>query len=1069
MQKEQGLFHPAGGKRLILVVDDEAINREMLGMYLQDEYEILQAENGSEAMKILREYSDSLSLVLLDILMPVMTGMEVLKQVGEDMELSRIPFIVLTADQEAEVECLGLGAMDFIPKPYPAADVVLARIRRTIELSEDRDLIQSTERDGLTGLYAKEFFFRYAGQYDQRHRDQAMDAVLLDVNHFHMLNERYGKAYGDQVLLQISDGIREALREKGGIACRREADTFLIYWPHREDYRELLESTLAGPEDEMETRRIRLRCGIYENVDRSIDIERRFDRAKTAADTVKGNFTKTIAWYDNALHERELYAEQLIEDFYRALKEKQFTVYFQPKFNVKRQEPILCSAEALVRWEHPALGLISPGVFIPLFEANGLIRELDNYVWRETCRQVREWENRLHTHVPVSVNMSRIDLYDPELQNTLQGLLREYRLTSEDILLEVTESAYTQDGDQIVAAVKQLSSLGFQIEMDDFGTGYSSLNMVSSLPFDVLKLDMQFIRSAFRDGGDTKMLELIIDIADYLRVPVIAEGVETKEQMIALKTMGCDMVQGYYFSKPLPAKDFENFLLRRVKQMEEEKRQEAEPKDDRITAADLLPKEETAGPKAGERAETAENAENAGAAGINVQHEEASPEGGVRLKAAIAFTLILSVLSAAALLFTDRSVSRGFQRMEAASDRHIACQMAAWDMESGSDYLTDRVRCFVMTGDTAYLDDFFREVQETRRRDQAIEKLETLLGDDQHEALQSLNGALSLSNELLQTEYQSMRLKLESMGVSESLMPEAVAACQLAPGDQALTDGEKDEKARTILFDSHYMDYKDRIRQQVGQCTDALLRTSSQNLDEAAGRMSRLVRLQSIVTLVLLAVALAVAALITRLVRQPLSSMVRRMQAREKIPAEGVHELRQVAQAYNTILDENKAAHERLKHEASHDALTGLLNRGAYDLLIQSVDITHIALILVDVDYFKSVNDTYGHAVGDMVLKRVAEVLKKSFRSVDIICRIGGDEFVVIMTRVNSSMKQLVMNKIAQANEQLKHPKDEVPPVSLSVGIAFADRENPEGDIFKDADTALYRVKEAGRDGCGVF
>ena len=182
-----------------------------------------------------------------------------------------------------------------------------------------------------------------------------------------------------------------------------------------------------------------------------------------------------------------------------------------------------------------------------------------------------------------------------------------------------------------------------------------------------------------------------------------------------------------------------------------------------------------------------------------------------------------------------------------------------------------------------------------------------------------------------------------------------------------------------------------------------------------------------------------------------------------------MEELRFVTRTYNEILRENKEARDKLSHEASHDALTGLFNRGAYDLLMESTDTEHMALILVDVDYFKQVNDKYGHAVGDRVLKRVADILRSSFRSVDILCRIGGDEFAVVMTRVNSSMKQLVINKIAGANELLKHPKDDLPPVSLSVGVAFSDRENPQGDIFKDADTALYKVKKAGRNGCEVY
>ena len=193
------------------------------------------------------------------------------------------------------------------------------------------------------------------------------------------------------------------------------------------------------------------------------------------------------------------------------------------------------------------------------------------------------------------------------------------------------------------------------------------------------------------------------------------------------------------------------------------------------------------------------------------------------------------------------------------------------------------------------------------------------------------------------------------------------------------------------------------------------------------------------------------------------------MQEQEVIPPTGVEELRFVTRIYNKILEENKEARDKLSHEASHDALTGLFNRGAYDLLMESADTEHMALLLIDVDNFKSVNDTYGHAVGDRVLKRVAEILRGSFRSVDILCRIGGDEFAVVMTRVNGSMAPLVKNKIARANELLQNPKDDLPPVSLSVGVAFSDRENPTGDIFKDADTALYRVKEAGRKGCAIY
>ena len=469
---------------------------------------------------------------------------------------------VLTADQQAEVECLNLGAIDFIPKPYPQPDVILARVQRTIELFEDRRIIRSTERDTLTGLYSKEYFFRYSEQFDIQHKDIAMDAIVVDVNHFHILNERYGKTFCDDLLKRIGEKVSESILWTGGIVSRKEADTFLIYCPHRSDYENMLDSFSVELGDESGSgSRVHVRMGVYENADKNIDVERRFDRAKTAADTVHASFTKAIGFYDEDLNDREIFAEQLIENFRNALEEKQFRVFFQPKFDISPHKPILTSAEALVRWDHPELGMVSPGKFIPLFESNGLIQQLDLFVWQETARQIKEWKDRLGYAVPVSVNVSRVDLYEEDVVGTLLNIVESNGLQPNDLLLEVTESSYTENFSQIIGKVNELRAHGFRIEMDDFGTGYSSLNLISRLPIDAIKLDMGFIRDAFKEGGSTRMIEIIIDIAAFLNVPTIAEGVETEDQCKALRLMGCDIVQGYYFSKPLPADVFESFLL----------------------------------------------------------------------------------------------------------------------------------------------------------------------------------------------------------------------------------------------------------------------------------------------------------------------------------------------------------------------------------------------------------------------------------------------------------------------------------------------------------------------------
>ena len=225
MLKSHEKFHSANGKRLVLIAEDEEINREILGDILKEDYEIIFAKDGLEAHRLIRENRHTLSIILLDLIMPGMSGLELLQSIKEDVDLQLIPVIVLTADQDQEIKSLTLGAADFIPKPYPAPGVILARVRRTIELFEDRLTIQTTERDPLTNLYNREFFYHYAELFDQYHESMEMDAIIIDIYHFRVINERFGNSYGDEILRKIGLKVREMVADTGGIVCRREADT----------------------------------------------------------------------------------------------------------------------------------------------------------------------------------------------------------------------------------------------------------------------------------------------------------------------------------------------------------------------------------------------------------------------------------------------------------------------------------------------------------------------------------------------------------------------------------------------------------------------------------------------------------------------------------------------------------------------------------------------------------------------------------------------------------------------------------------------------------------------------
>ena len=547
--------------QLVLIVDDQEINRDVLGMILEDDYDILYASNGREALQMIEEYRDSLSVVLLDLIMPEMDGFKVLDCVRNDELLKAIPIIVLTAERNAELKALEMGAADFITKPFDMHEVILARVGRIIELSEGRQLIQAAEFDSLTKLYSRNFFFEYANRIHQYHPNWHMDAIVINIEQFHSVNALNGREFGDRVLAAIGDGIRGFLADTEGIASRFEADRFEIFCQHPDDYQALLDRLQDEVNALSINASIRLRMGVAP-WRRDVEPVLLFDSARAACSMVRGNYKTRLMVYDEEMHQRELMDQRLLNDLRRAVEERELTVFYQPKYNVQCDPPKLCSAEALIRWKHPELGMVPPGRFIPLFEGNGQISAVDSFVWDEAARQIAEWREKFRITLPVSVNLSRVDVFDPTLEARLEGLIERYGLEHRALKLEVTESAYTDNAEQMIELINRLRAKGFEIEMDDFGSGYSSLNMLSYMPIDVLKMDMQFVRNITQSEKDFKLVELVLDIARYLKVPVVAEGVETEAQLSMLKGAGCDLVQGYYFSRPLPPEEFESLIVK---------------------------------------------------------------------------------------------------------------------------------------------------------------------------------------------------------------------------------------------------------------------------------------------------------------------------------------------------------------------------------------------------------------------------------------------------------------------------------------------------------------------------
>ena len=546
-------------RRKILVVEDNIDNRLTLCKILSQDYETLEAANGQEALDLLNREDQDVSLIFLDIQMPVMDGYTFLQKLQTDRILSAIPVIVATQSdgEEDEVEALAHGATDFITKPYKPA-VILHRAASIISLRETAALMNQMEYDRLTGVYSQAFFYQRVRQALRQNPNTQYDLLCANAENFKFVNEVFGLAVGDQVLRLMAREMQSGL--PGGNLCGRlRADIFVCMIERG--------SFDLAPALARATERIRcesgvsgfsMKWGVYAVNDVRLPVEQMCDRALLACDSIKGQYAQTVAFYNDGLRQDRLREKAMADSMESALNARQFEVYYQPKCNLRNSR--ICGAEALVRWNHPTMGTISPEKFMPLFERNGFITRLDQYVWEEVAVTIHDWDLRGLPLVPISVNVSRADIYNADLETVLVDIRRRHQIKPSLLHLEITETAYTENHQQLCDVVAKLRRAGFIIEMDDFGSGYSSLNMLNELPIDILKLDLKFLQEGQERNKRRSILSFVVSLARWLDLQVIAEGVETLEQVEKLRSVGCNFGQGYYFSQPLPQREFERFL-----------------------------------------------------------------------------------------------------------------------------------------------------------------------------------------------------------------------------------------------------------------------------------------------------------------------------------------------------------------------------------------------------------------------------------------------------------------------------------------------------------------------------
>lgn len=412
--------------------------------------------------------------------------------------------------------------------------------------------------DELTGIYNKQAFYTKTKEMLLDNPDKNFDLLRINIERFKVLNDLFGESTGDKLLRYIGKFLKE-INLPLCVSGRLYADNFVVcYEAGKGDSRRMINTLQMVADSFAINNRTILSFGLYRIDDKTLPVSVMCDRANMALWKAKGNFKNPYCEYDEKMRQQVLKEQKIINAMEMAIQNKEFTLYLQPKYNIEKGTII--GAEALVRWISQENGFISPGDFIPVFENNGFVYEVDKFIWEESCRYLRKWLDEGREVHPISVNVSRIDLYDPKLVKHLVDLREKYQLPSQYLELEITESAYTEDPEQIITITRQLREAGFVILMDDFGTGYSSLNMLKDIQIDVLKLDMGFLKSSDYSAKGGNILTAILKMAESLKMQTIAEGVETKEQVEFLKSIGCKYVQGFYYSKPLPIEDFEKLI-----------------------------------------------------------------------------------------------------------------------------------------------------------------------------------------------------------------------------------------------------------------------------------------------------------------------------------------------------------------------------------------------------------------------------------------------------------------------------------------------------------------------------
>ncbi|MEG2575798.1 MAG: EAL domain-containing protein, partial [Christensenella sp.] len=1011
--------------KTVLTVDDNIVNRKILSKILSREYAVLEAENGEVALKVLDEHADEIVAVMLDLVMPVMDGYAVLQAIEKDARYSNLPILVTTdnSDNDNEIKALTLGAWDFVSKPYNA-EIIMFRLKNAIDrsqLSALKQLQYLAEYDELTGIYNKIKFFDMTRKMIDENPDEKFVFMRFDVDRFQLINSFFGTDEGDKLLIYIAEHFAEYAKKCAQVTYGRiESDVVALCLPYERDK---VEDMVYKSKQILEQFNLNYdivpSVGLYVIDDLSVSVEEMYNRATLAAKTCKGNYVDFFAYYNEGMSVKLANEQEITNDMNFALKNGQFEIYLQPQYNIHTNLP--CGAEALVRWRHPQRGMLLPSEFVPVFERNGFITKLDYYVWEQACACLNKWKAQGIDVYPISVNVSRVNIYNPKLAETLSELVNKYQLEPSLLNLELTESAYTDNPTAMKKVMKQLQNYGFTIMMDDFGSGYSSLSLLKDIAIDVLKIDMRFLSDTEIQGRGENIIASVIRMAKWLNIPIIAEGAETGEQVDFLRSVGCDYVQGYYFAPPMPIAEYEGRCVNKSG----DTRTHIYKKRDDYRYDDLF--------------------------SFNKDMKALFSNA---LQAAVIYEFVDDEIELIrvneayyALLGHDDMLAAAPDLLSAVDEQHrtrllnafracvqtketVECEYMRRSINGMPIWIHTTLRYASMVGNKHILIGELTDITMRKELDVELQKYRELWLSAKHD-----NNTV-----LIVDDAEINRIVLKKILQGQFVFLEAEngeEAIKVLKDNQNQIDLILLDISMPVMDGKEFLQYKKNLPELDG--IPVIMITADDSAE------------QQISTFSLGANDYIVKPFIPEVVTRRVSNVL-----------ESNHRFQEMVREYNTMSEQVKT-----------DLMTGLINRvSAEEMMTQRIEHTtsSCAMIMLDIDNFKKINDSRGHDYGDKVICAVADKLHLFFRKRDIVARMGGDEFAIFIEHTTDI--ENIKNRVRKLCDSMLDVEidGKNTEITCSAGISvLSEQANTFEKLYKNADKALYNAKCNGRNAVSVY